>query len=143
MIRSRRVTISSAFRKTSAGNSVAGRLPRRSASRKKTAPAQRTMPLRHSSIPSLMLVPHLSRMRCSAKLLRSGAPLVRDRSKLQSLERSRLKAGTSAERYEPIVRVTTLDRQRENAIAAGAGGVLHLGDRLGEQVDPVDAALDQ
>src|ERR1700730_10667871 len=32
----------------------------------------------------------LSRMRCSAQLLRSGAPLVRDRSRLQRLERSRV-----------------------------------------------------
>src|SRR5258708_24284315 len=47
-------------------------------------------------------------MRCSAKLLRSGAPLVRDRSRRRSLERSRLKAGTSVARCEINVRVTTL-----------------------------------
>jgi len=32
----------------------------------------------------------VSRMRCSAKPLRSGAPLIRDRSKRKSLERSRV-----------------------------------------------------
>src|ERR1700694_2180474 len=45
-------------------------------------------------------------MRCTAKLSRSGALLVRDRSKRQSLEQSGLKAGTSVERSS--VRVTTL-----------------------------------
>src|ERR1700731_3986131 len=43
MIRSKQATISSAFRKTPLSNSVAGRLPRRSASRRKASLTKPTM----------------------------------------------------------------------------------------------------